>query len=287
MTHEHTRAPSYLACLAWDTLRAMRNLLRLVALASIALLSACGARQSLPAAPPASTPVPQPTAAEEARPDGSRTFRFARTQPLPSYLIAFGVGPFDFLPAADAGQKKVKTRIITPRGRAVEGTYAAEVTPQILAALESYFGIPYAYEKLDVLAQPVLSGAMEHPGLVTFNPRSLLSKPEEDTLQRQRRFAQTQVHELAHQWRLLRRGPAPAGGWLLHRAQRACAGRTPGAGPGVGARGSVHRAEGGAGRQHPVLPRPALHAAPATDAHHALVQWSLAHQTRTRFSGAR
>ncbi|NMO18068.1 M1 family metallopeptidase [Pyxidicoccus fallax] len=141
-----------------------------------------------------------PQIAEEARPDGGRTYRFARTQPLPSYLIAFGVGPFDFLPAADAGQKKVKTRIITPRGRAAEGAYAAEVTPQILAALEDYFGSPYPYEKLDVIAVPLLGGAMEHPGLVTFNSRSILSKPEEDTLQRQRGFSGTQVHELAHQW---------------------------------------------------------------------------------------
>jgi alanyl aminopeptidase len=141
-----------------------------------------------------------PVQTEEARPDGGRTFRFARTQPLPSYLIAFGVGPFDFLPAADAGQKKVKTRMITPRGRASEGTYAAQVTPEILAALEDYFGIPYPYEKLDVLAVPLLGGAMEHPGLVTFNSRLMLSKPEEDTLGRQRGFSATQVHELGHQW---------------------------------------------------------------------------------------
>jgi alanyl aminopeptidase len=152
----------------------------------------------VPAGNVAVTNTPQES--EEARPDGGRTFRFARTQPLPSYLIAFGVGPFDFLPAADAGQKKVKTRIITPRGRASEGAYAAQVTPEILAALEDYFGIPYAYEKLDVIAVPLLGGAMEHPGLVTFNSRLILSTPEEDTLSRQRGFSDTQVHELAHQW---------------------------------------------------------------------------------------
>ncbi|GEN10882.1 alanyl aminopeptidase [Myxococcus fulvus] len=141
-----------------------------------------------------------PQLGEEARPDGGRTYRFGRTQPLPSYLIAFGVGPFDFLEAADSGQKKVKTRIITPRGRTVEGTYAAKVTPEILAALEAYFGIPYAYEKLDVIAVPLLGGAMEHPGLVTFNSGLILSKPEEDSIGRQRAFADTQVHELGHQW---------------------------------------------------------------------------------------
>lgn len=141
-----------------------------------------------------------PQLAEEARPDGGRTYRFARTKPLPSYLIAFGVGPFDFLAAADSGQNKVKTRIITPRGRAAEGAYAAKVTPEILAALEDYFGIPYAYEKLDVIAVPLLGGAMEHPGLVTFNSRTMLARPAEDSLNRQRRFSETQVHELGHQW---------------------------------------------------------------------------------------
>ena len=152
----------------------------------------------VPAGNVAVTNTPQES--EEARPDGGRTFRFARTQPLPGYLIAFGVGPFDFLPAADSGQKKVKTRIITPRGRASEGAYAAEATPALLAALEDYFGIPYAYEKLDLLAVPLLGGAMENPGLVTFNSRILLSTPEADTLSRQRGFAHLQVHELAHQW---------------------------------------------------------------------------------------
>ncbi|QSQ21909.1 M1 family metallopeptidase [Pyxidicoccus parkwayensis] len=152
----------------------------------------------VPAGNVAVTNTPQLT--EETGADGSRTFHFARTQPLPSYLIAFGVGPFDFHPAEPSGKKKVKTRIITPRGRAVEATYAAEVTPQILGALEDYFGIPYAYEKLDVLAVPLLGGAMEHPGLVTFNSRLILSKPEEDTPGRQRAFSNTQVHELAHQW---------------------------------------------------------------------------------------
>lgn len=141
-----------------------------------------------------------PQLAEEKGADGWHIYRFAPTQPLPSYLVAFGVGPFDFLPARDAGQKQVKTRIITPRGRASEGAWAAKVTPEILERLEHYFGIPYAFEKLDVLAVPLMGGAMENPGLVTFNSRLILSKPEEDTVGRQRAFADVQVHELAHQW---------------------------------------------------------------------------------------
>ncbi|WP_224247707.1 M1 family metallopeptidase [Hyalangium gracile] len=141
-----------------------------------------------------------PLLAEEPHPEGGRTFRFARTQPLPSYLIAFGVGPFEFVQAAPSGRKKVPTRIVTPKGRAAEAAYAAKVTPEILARLEDYFDMPYPYEKLDTLAVPLFNGAMEHPGLITFNSERLLAKEGEDSAQRQRGFAGTQVHELGHQW---------------------------------------------------------------------------------------
>ncbi|MFY0572263.1 M1 family metallopeptidase [Archangium lansingense] len=141
-----------------------------------------------------------PLVNEEPRASGGTTYRFARTQPVPSYLIAFGVGPFDFLEAKPSGEKAVRTRIVTLKGRSAEGVYAAKVTPEILGHLERYFGTPYPYEKLDVLSVPLLGGAMEHPGLVTFNSASILAKPGEDSLNRQRRFYNTQTHELAHQW---------------------------------------------------------------------------------------
>ena len=141
-----------------------------------------------------------PVLTEDTQPDGGHTFRFARTQPLPSYLIAFGVGPFEFVQAAPSGRNKVPTRIITPKGRAAEAAYAAQVTPEIIARLENYFDIPYPFEKLDTLAVPLLGGAMEHPGLVTFNSEMVLIKPSEDTTVHQRAFSETQVHELGHQW---------------------------------------------------------------------------------------
>ncbi|WP_434384605.1 M1 family metallopeptidase [Melittangium boletus] len=141
-----------------------------------------------------------PQVAEEPGPSGTTTWRFARTQPLPSYLIAFGVGTFDFVEAQPSGQKAVRTRIITPKGRGAQAAYAAQVTPEILAHLERYFGTPYPYEKLDVLSVSLLGGAMEHPGLVTFNSESLLSPSAEDSVEFRRGFYHTQVHELAHQW---------------------------------------------------------------------------------------
>ncbi|WP_323381899.1 M1 family metallopeptidase [Myxococcus dinghuensis] len=141
-----------------------------------------------------------PVVRETAEPDGGRKVQFARTQALPTYLIAFGVGPFDIVDAGTSGRQHVKTRVITPRGRGAEGAFAVQVTPELLARLEDYFGSPFPYEKLDLMAMSLHVGAMEHPGLITFHSNILLARPEDDTPERQRNFANIQAHELGHQW---------------------------------------------------------------------------------------
>lgn len=131
---------------------------------------------------------------------GMKRLEFLTTKPLPSYLVAFGVGPFDVLDGGMAGRTPV--RFITPRGRAAEASYAASMTPAILGQLEAYFGQAYPYDKLDVMAMPITLGfgAMENPGLVTFSSRLLLAKPGQETVNFRRSFVAVQAHELAHQW---------------------------------------------------------------------------------------
>ncbi|WP_408889343.1 M1 family metallopeptidase [Myxococcus faecalis] len=142
-----------------------------------------------------------PVRAEEPGAEGWKTVRFQTTPPLPTYLVAFAVGPFDAVDAGTAGEAKVPVRMLVPRGRGAEAAYAASVTAPLLAHLEEWFGSPYPYSKLDVLAVPgLVGGAMEHPGLITFGAPLMLRAPETDTLWRQRGFAETQAHELAHQW---------------------------------------------------------------------------------------
>jgi alanyl aminopeptidase len=134
--------------------------------------------------------------------DGPLTaYEFKQTKPLPSYLIAFGVGPFEFVDAGSAGVNHVPVRIITPKGRANEARYAAQVTATLLTRLEQYFGIPYPYEKADQLTIPISAGfAMENAGLITYGQTAILARPEDDTLSRQREYAIIAAHELAHQW---------------------------------------------------------------------------------------
>ena len=130
----------------------------------------------------------------------SKRLTFAATKPIPSYLVAFGVGPFEVVEAGVSGRKKTPVRIIVPKGRTADAAYAKEVTPKILAELENYFDIPYPYEKLDELAVPLFGGAMENPGLVTYADTILLSEGSKDSVFRQRGYFVTAAHELAHQW---------------------------------------------------------------------------------------
>ncbi|MDN3578869.1 M1 family metallopeptidase [Chitinimonas viridis] len=131
---------------------------------------------------------------------GWKRVDFQTSKPMPSYLVAFGVGPFDVLDGGKVGNTAL--RYITPRGRAADARFAAKVTPGIVAKLEAYFGMPYPYEKLDSLVLPLTEGfgAMENAGLITYQSGLLLAKPYEETTSFQRDYVAVAAHELAHQW---------------------------------------------------------------------------------------
>ena len=136
---------------------------------------------------------------EEDDQGGLRAVHFARTRPLPSYLVAFAIGPLERL---EAGKTPggAPAGIIVGRGQAARAAWAVESTPQILATLERYFGIPYMYSKSDSIAVPLFGGAMENPGLVTYSQNLLLAPPEGESIQHKRAYGAVGAHELAHQW---------------------------------------------------------------------------------------
>jgi cytosol alanyl aminopeptidase len=128
-----------------------------------------------------------------------KTVVFSETKPLPSYLVALAVGPFDVVHAGRAGANQTALRIIVPKGHSPEAHYAATTTAKLLDLLERYFGIPYPYEKLDQVAIPYAGYAMEHPGLVTYGSLFFLLKPDA-SLGLVREGTNVMAHELAHQW---------------------------------------------------------------------------------------
>jgi len=89
-----------------------------------------------------------------------------------------------------------------PKGRAAEARYAAANTGAILAAAERFFGVPYPFPKLDLVAYPkaFFGAAMENPGLITYGARYLLARPEEVNPVFEQRFAGITAHEISHMW---------------------------------------------------------------------------------------
>jgi alanyl aminopeptidase len=138
---------------------------------------------------------------ETARDDagGKTTFRFAETPPLPTYLVALAVGDLEVEEAKRTSKPAV--RLITTKGKRGMGALALEATGGLVDALSSWFGIPYPYDKLDIVAVPdFAAGAMENPGLVTFREELLLLDPERASVRARRSQALVVAHELAHQW---------------------------------------------------------------------------------------
>ncbi|XXF79785.1 M1 family aminopeptidase [Myxococcaceae bacterium GXIMD 01537] len=141
-----------------------------------------------------------PIVSEEPLPGGLKRVTFATSKPMPSYLVAFMVGPFDVVDAGKAGREGVPLQFIVPRGRGPETAYAASVTPRIVSVLEDFFDQPYPFEKLDVAVVPRFWGTMEHPGIVALGQPLTLIRPGEETVSRRQRYVNIALHELGHYW---------------------------------------------------------------------------------------
>ncbi|MFO0684552.1 MAG: M1 family aminopeptidase [Sandaracinus sp.] len=136
--------------------------------------------------------------------NGLTSHRFATTEPLPTYLVAWAVGPIDVvegtIPPSSVRSTPLPFRGLAPRGRGPEMAFAMQHTPAIVQALEEWFGIAYPFDKLDIVAVPdFAAGAMENAGLVTFRD-SLLLLSADPPVSQQRAYAFVMAHELAHQW---------------------------------------------------------------------------------------
>jgi cytosol alanyl aminopeptidase len=139
------------------------------------------------------TPIEKTTPAGE-----MQTVTFARTKPLPSYLIAIAVGPFETV--AIPGMH-MPGRVICVKGASPMAAEAVRETPGIIRSLEKYFGRPYPYEKLDLIAAPeFLYGAMENAGAIVFADRRLLIDTRSVSPDQRAALTGVVAHECAHMW---------------------------------------------------------------------------------------
>lgn len=137
---------------------------------------------------------------------GRTEIQFGTTAALPTYLIAFAVGPLDVvdagpLPPAGVRKEALPFRGVAAKGKGPQLKYAMEHTGPLLEALEAYFGRPYPFSKLDIIAVPdFASGAMENVGAVTFRETLLLLDPDNAPIEQRKGFSSVMAHELAHMW---------------------------------------------------------------------------------------
>ncbi|MCG8423775.1 MAG: M1 family metallopeptidase [Proteobacteria bacterium] len=142
---------------------------------------------------------------------------FATTRPLPTYLVALAVGPFELVEArypADRGSEqsaarhsddrgaapRVPIRIVVPMGEKARAQIAANMAPELLTRVTDYFATPVPFPKIDLISVPSFHGAMENPGLITVGAHILLADPARPSLPQQRLLAQVCAHEFAHLW---------------------------------------------------------------------------------------
>lgn len=143
---------------------------------------------------------------EENLPDKRKRWHFKATSPLPTYLYAWAVGPWDVvaataIPANGPRGQALPLRGLAPRGQGAALAQSLALASVLVRRLEDYFGIAYPFDKLDLLAAPDFpSGAMENAGLITFNDKLLLVDEHHAPLRIRELWVRVMAHELAHQW---------------------------------------------------------------------------------------
>jgi puromycin-sensitive aminopeptidase len=137
--------------------------------------------------------------AREETSGGRRRLAFTETPPLPTYLVALVAGRIEAHPPVTVRKVPVRTWA-QPEKLELTG-FGQDVAVEVLPRLEDYFGVPYAFGKLDQAGLPEFeAGAMENAGLVTYREVALLLDPSTASLAQKKRVAEVVTHELAHQW---------------------------------------------------------------------------------------
>ncbi len=137
--------------------------------------------------------------AAESEDGKSKTWTFAPTRPMSSYLVALVIG--DVASASEEVVEGVPLRVWAMRGKEGMGDYALRYTARLLPWYNDYFGVPYHFDKYDQVAVPgFAAGAMENSGLVLFRQVYLLMNPKTSSWNQEKSIAAVVAHEFAHMW---------------------------------------------------------------------------------------
>lgn len=133
--------------------------------------------------------------------DTSNIFMFGKTQPLSTYLFAFAAGNFDTISRTENGRRIVlyhRESDLKKVERNLDAIFNSHF--HSLNWLESYTGIPYQFDKLDIVLIPDFQySGMEHSGAIFYRDARLLLD-ENPSVNQKLGQANLIAHEVAHQW---------------------------------------------------------------------------------------
>jgi puromycin-sensitive aminopeptidase len=137
--------------------------------------------------------------AENILPGGKREVQFHDTIKMSTYLVAFVVG--DFEATAPVIVDDTPIRIWAAPGKLHLAKFAEGIAAHSLQFFNSYYGIRYPGDKLDLIAVPDFAfGAMENLGAVIFRETALLVDEKTASHAELERVADVVAHEIAHMW---------------------------------------------------------------------------------------
>lgn len=128
-----------------------------------------------------------------------KTFHFKRTPPMPTYLLAWVIGPLQSV--STVSQHGIKVTSYAALNQSIESlVFANDTAAKALDYYDEKFGVKYPLPKLDQVALPDFeSGAMENWGLITYRESCMLAD-KNASLEVKKSVAITVTHELSHQW---------------------------------------------------------------------------------------
>ena len=128
-----------------------------------------------------------------------KTVRFAESEPISTYLVAFAAGPWSVRTTTIDG-RVISIYARASRAREVESDTLIALNARAIAWLETYTATPFPFQKFDFVLAPAFPfGGMEHPGAIFYNEESFIYR-ERPTLSQLLGREATIFHEVAHQW---------------------------------------------------------------------------------------
>jgi aminopeptidase N len=145
------------------------------------------------------SPTPEPVDAHE----GAKTWTFAPSPVISSYITALVAGPYESVHSELTSRdgRTIPLGVFARKSLAefLDADYIFEKTREGFAFYEEKFDYAYPFEKYDQLFVPEFNaGAMENAGAVTFTETYVFRSKVTDAIKERR--VVTILHELAHMW---------------------------------------------------------------------------------------